>query len=102
MHTLRAPILKHRGRFSISFELLENEPNTVQAILEGIIILRAEADYASDKIDYVGASFKFAEVEDGYLTPEYHFNITVDENKVVKVIEAVSYDNLDRRIKYYG
>jgi len=69
-------VIKNRfiGRFSVSLKIINDKPSTILDIMRSIIVLRAEANLMTSKIDYVGISaLYFDPVPFGEIAPEYEF-----------------------------
>ena len=59
------------GQFSIPFELIDEAPDVARAVVHGVIVVRAEAMFATGRIAYVGISDAFDPVETGAVPPTY-------------------------------
>ena len=78
------------GRFSITNDMLINQPEVVAemfAILK-IIPVRAEQMFATDTIEYTAISERFEEVLRGHIPPLYKFNIDQSEAGNVELVEV--------------
>jgi hypothetical protein len=64
------------GRFSLSSLLVELEPEAVRTVLAGCVVLRAEAIYHTQTIDYVAYHAEFDEVPRGLGAPLYRCELT--------------------------
>lgn len=73
------------GKFSLHRHLLDECPDCARAILRDVIVLRAEAMWHADRIDYVGVHPSFAIKEDGEDPPEYDAEIEVRGDGTVDV-----------------
>lgn len=70
-----------RGRFNVSFDFIEAADISFQDkldIFKDIFIIDCRPSYVDNKIDYVGISELFDEVQPGYLIPEYVCYLTRD------------------------
>lgn len=70
------------GRFSISLRDIEDEPSAVRAIMGEVIVLRAEAKFASHAIEYEALCEQFDPVEAGAEMPSYDVIFEADAYKV--------------------
>lgn len=59
------------GHFQITFDLINDAPDQARLILHGVIVVRAEAMFATGWIAYVGICDAFEPVEPGLLAPTY-------------------------------
>jgi len=75
---------RHVGRFSIPLALIRNCPSDAIKILEGMIILKAEANLGNDSIDYVAISHRhfYRRVGEGVEPPWYHPEIIASSGAV--------------------
>lgn len=85
--------LKNRvGRFEISMELIEKAPQDVMAVMQNVIIVRAESMFIKDAITYDAYSPLFETVEDCSEVPTYEFvvhrSIPFGNLKEVKAIKV--------------
>lgn len=62
---------KRIGRFAISKQLIEHDPDTARAILGRCIVVRCEMIYAHDTLEYVALSQDFDEVSQREIVPQY-------------------------------
>ena len=54
--------MRRAGSFCVDTRVIEQRPELVADLLSGMIVLRAEHDFCSDRINYTALSAKFAEV----------------------------------------
>ena len=66
---------RKRGYFRVSNELIENSPNAVKLILSEMLVVRAEALYAIDSIEYTALSDLFEECDEASVTPRYFIEL---------------------------
>lgn len=59
------------GKFSINRHTLDECPEVARAVLRDVIVLRAEAMWDANRIEYVGVHPSFAVKPDGEIAPEY-------------------------------
>lgn len=59
------------GRFAMSRQLVEHDPETARAVMGRVIVVRCEMRYHSDTLEYVALSPDFAEVPQNMIAPEY-------------------------------
>lgn len=59
------------GKFSISDELVKQNPEAVKKVMGQCVILRAEFIYSSRVFEYEAISDLFEEVDEGCISPEY-------------------------------
>lgn len=69
---------KRLGRFSVSMDLIEENPEVCRDLMGKCIIVRAEAMYHVGRIDYVALSPDFNEVQEGEYIPEYGVRVHRD------------------------
>jgi hypothetical protein len=62
---------KRIGRFAISRQLAERDPETARAVMGRCIVVRCEMMYAHDTLEYMALSPDFDEVPQGQIVPEY-------------------------------
>jgi hypothetical protein len=63
------------GRFAMSRQLVELDPETARAVMGRVIVVRCEMMYASDTLEYIAVSPDFDEVRHGSVVPEYDVHI---------------------------
>jgi len=73
----------NKGKFYVAAHLLESEPSVVLAVLEGMVIVRAEMLYHNDKVEYFAFGPMFDELPKGATVPEYRCYLTVDDDGAV-------------------
>ena len=66
------------GIFSIDRDFIYAYPEIVAKALSGMIIVRAEADFAADKVEYKAFSPAFAPLERGWVPLHYRLRVTGD------------------------
>lgn len=59
------------GTFCIDGHLVTMRPEVVRGMLGDMLVLRAEQDWASDRLRYMACCEAFDEVEEGQMVPEY-------------------------------
>ena len=52
--------------------MVEDYPEAIAKLMEGMIVVRAESLFAYDSIEYVAISFRFLPVKTGAMVPTYH------------------------------
>lgn len=62
---------KRIGRFAMSRELVERDPETARAVMGRCIVVRCEMMYTHDSLEYMAISPDFDEVPEGTIAPEY-------------------------------
>lgn len=80
--------MQQLGRFTISKQSIEDQPNIVRAVMQGMIVVRAEMLYPGDAIEYVALWDRFEPVEPGKMIPFYDIRVTLPGDGTVSV-EAV-------------
>lgn len=63
--------LRRLGAFSISSEVIRDDPGAVRTALEGCIVLRAEHVFHEHRIHYIALHEDFDEVHQGQLPTQY-------------------------------
>ncbi len=71
MSKMRAGPSNRIGRFDIPFNMISESPETVLLMLAGKLVVRAEARYDLDAVEYHAYCDDFNEVGRGELAPEY-------------------------------
>lgn len=79
------------GRFNIDFRDIQKRQDFVRKVMDRVIVIKAEADYATMSIEYVGISPDFSVVEPGCIPPKYQIVVEDDEVKFVM-------DTLENRV----
>ena len=69
---------KRIGRFSISREFVDKNPEVVLAIMGRVIVVRCEMMYQHDELEYIALSPYFDELPPGMITPKYEVVISKD------------------------
>ena len=67
-------VYERKGRFIVSFDFIENDNlsfNEKLNVFKDVIILDTRTSYIERKIEYLGISEHFDEVQEGHLIPEY-------------------------------
>lgn len=79
--------INNKGRFSIDLHEVREKPEEVAKIMSllNVVIVRAEALFISDKIQYEGLSPYFEEVGTGYVMPEYDIIVHYVDGLINKV-----------------
>lgn len=69
------------GKFMVALDLIADEPETVVAMMAGLIVVRAELRYEDNAIHYTAIGPQFVESLPGDLIPIYHVraDVTFDE-----------------------
>lgn len=62
---------KRIGRFAMSRQLVERDPDTARAVMGRCIVVRCEMMYAPSTLEYMALSPDFDEVPQGMIVPEY-------------------------------
>ena len=67
-----------RGKFTISYDLLEDDMYLVQYIMRDVVVYHTDNNYATNEITYWAYHPAFDEIEHGSIIPEYEctFNST--------------------------
>ena len=64
-------LCRRYGKFSISRELIDCFPEEVLAIMQDVLVVRAEMHFASDCVEYIGMCMHFDKTEPGEEIPKY-------------------------------
>lgn len=64
------------GRFVIPTHIIQNESNVALAVLEGCLVVKAEACYTQDGIEYVAYHNDFAPAPKHSVVPHYDAVLT--------------------------
>jgi len=64
-------LTRRHGKFEVSVALIENNPEDVSKIFEGLVVTRAEHIFHSHIIEYLAWSPHFRELSENEATPEY-------------------------------
>lgn len=79
-----SPMLKRRGRFTVSCELLRTQNENLRRVLfPNVVITRAEALFDRDVIEYCALSPFFDEVDEGTESPEYEWTFRKQNDAVI-------------------
>lgn len=73
------------GKFEVSVPLIENNPEEVSKIFEGLVMTRAEHLFHNDTIEYIAWSPHFRELNEGESAPEYIAEIARDDDGTITV-----------------
>lgn len=65
------------GKFSISWVLIDDNPQVVRQLLSKMIIVRAETLYHDRSIEYIAMCDDFDVIPEGMIVPQY--DIEIDE-----------------------
>lgn len=68
------------GKVLISIDLIQNQPDLVRELTEGMIIVRAEQLFVEGAIEYIAISDHFDEVAEGGTAPNYMAKVTDNED----------------------
>lgn len=71
MEILFNDLMNRKGRFRASKYLIMTNPTAFMKLLSSVLIVRAEAMFISDEIEYEGYSPYFNPVIEGASIPEY-------------------------------
>ena len=66
------------GRFSLPSDSVRASTPDVTRIMGACSIFRAEHMLACDRVDYMASSFRFREIQEGEIAPEYQWYFTSD------------------------
>lgn len=78
---------KKIGKVIITLQLINEIPEAVQLVMSVFIPLKAEI-FPQGWIEYIGISEYFDERVDGFVTPQYDFDITRNENGTYSIKEV--------------
>ena len=59
------------GRFAMSRQLVERDPETARAVMGRVIVVRCEMMYETDTLEYMALSPDFDEVPQNKIAPSY-------------------------------
>lgn len=81
---------KKIGKVKISLQLINEIPEAVQLVMSVFIPLKAEI-FPEGWIEYIGICEQFKERADGFVTPQYDFDIVRNEDGkyVIKEVNKV-------------
>lgn len=77
---------KRIGRVKIYLQLINDLPEAVQLVMSVFIPLKAEI-FPEGWIEYIGICEGFEEREEGFVTPQYDFDIVTNENGTYSIKE---------------
>ena len=86
---------KRIGQFFIPRQAIFNNQDDVLAIMQHVIVVRAEMHLNRDGVEYVGYSDLFDEIEEGLVAPHYTFTIHREDygdGYIVSVKEVMRID----------
>ena len=75
--------MRRYGRFSISHEMIRKESDELYCLFANMIIVKAEAQFATDNIEYVAISKLFGEMEENECIPEYRIIVNKHEDGTI-------------------
>jgi hypothetical protein len=78
---------KRIGRVKISINLINDIPEAVQLVMSVFIPLKAEI-FPQGWIEYIGICEQFDERDDGFITPQYDFDIVRNEDGKYSIKEV--------------
>ena len=64
------------GRFAMSRQLVERDPETARAVMGRVIVVRCEMMYETDTLEYMALSPDFDEVPQNEIAPAYDVMIS--------------------------
>ena len=79
---------KKIGRVKIPMNLINELPEAVQLVMSVFIPLKAEI-YPQGWIEYIGICDQFEESQEGFVTPQYDFDIIRNEDGKYSIKEIV-------------
>lgn len=79
---------KKIGKVKIAIQLINDIPEAVQLVMSVFIPLKAEI-FPEGWIEYIGISEYFEDREEGFITPQYDFNIVNDQEKGLYIKEVI-------------
>ncbi len=92
---------KRIGRFRISNELIEKNPDAIQKAFAQVIPVRAEQMLHIDAIEYCAISKHFEEIQEEQEAPYYDVTYNSDSEEIVfKIVpETIPYRGIRQRLK---
>lgn len=81
-------ILHKRGKFSVSMEIIRENPDFVMKLMGMCVIVRAERMFVNDSIEYIALSELFDEVEEGHQIPEYNMIHIEDDDFTFPIVAS--------------
>jgi hypothetical protein len=73
---------KRIGRFALSRQLVERDPETARAVMGRVIVVRCEMMYPTDTLEYMALSPDFDDVPQGMIVPEYEVHISEGGSRI--------------------
>ena len=70
------------GRFAMSRQLVERDPETARAVMGRVIVVRCEMMYMYNTLEYMALSPDFDEVPEGMIAPEYDVHISDSGSRI--------------------
>jgi hypothetical protein len=77
------------GKFRIPMHTLNTNFNNALKVLEGIVVIRAEALYHMNCVEYVGISEQFKDLKPGCDAPFYEYDYDPVLNEMIYIEENV-------------
>lgn len=74
------------GQFTITFDLIDRNPEIVREMMSDLIVVRAESMWHFRAIDYIAVGPPFEEVPEALRVPTYHAEIRQEPNGDVKFV----------------
>lgn len=76
------------GKFTISWDLIEDNPEIVRELLSKMIVIRAETMYHYRHIEYVALCEDFEVLSEGCRIPDYDIQIDSKATNITKLKNA--------------
>lgn len=73
-------LLKRKGIFKVNRDVIEENPEMVAKLLNGVIIVGLENDFMTNTLIYKGYSNQFDLIEEGETVPNYVAIVSKDKN----------------------
>lgn len=74
------------GRFSVTDHALKTAtPDELDALFAGVVVVRATADYMSQRVEYAAAHPTFAPVPPGMIAPMYEATFHDEQDAPIQV-----------------
>lgn len=79
---------KKIGKVKISIELINDMPEAVQLVMSVFIPLKAEI-FPQGWIEYIGICEQFEERDEGFIIPQYDFEMKANESGELEISQIV-------------
>lgn len=82
--------IRQLGKFFIDRQWVKEEPEKVAEVFAmlKLVPLRCDGFFGRDRVEYIGISERFTEIQQGMIIPEYTLKITQSEAGNIELVEV--------------